>query len=68
MVAPNGDPVHHNSSRYPTIESSEASDAQTPNVGMIWNLNSYFNVMRFQNIMESIQHMAPEGYLLMALA
>jgi hypothetical protein len=35
MVAPNGDPSHHSSSRYPTVGRSEASDARTPNTGMI---------------------------------
>jgi hypothetical protein len=47
MVALNRDPSHNNSSRYPTIERSEASDAQTPSVGMIQNLNPDFNAVRF---------------------
>jgi hypothetical protein len=68
MVASNGDPSHHSSSRYPTIGMSEASNARTPNAGMIQNLNLDFNVMWFQTIMESIQRMAPEGSPLMALA
>jgi hypothetical protein len=68
MVASNGDPSHHSSSRYPTIGMSEASNARTPNAGMIRNLNPDFNVVWFQTIMESIQRMAPEGSPLMALA
>jgi hypothetical protein len=35
MVAPVGAHSHNSSSRYPTIERSEASDAQTPNDRMI---------------------------------
>jgi hypothetical protein len=46
MVVPNGDPSHNTSNRYTTIGRSEASDARTPNVGMIQNLNPYFNVVR----------------------
>jgi hypothetical protein len=40
MVAPNGDPSHNSSSRYPTIRRSEVSEARTPNDRMIRNLNS----------------------------
>jgi hypothetical protein len=68
MVALAGAPSHNSSSRYPTIERSEGSDAQTPNDGMIQNLNPDFNVMQLQTIMESIQHMTPEGSPLVALA
>jgi hypothetical protein len=68
MVALNRDPSHNNSNRYPTIGRSEASDAQTPNDGMIRNLNLDFNAIRLQTIMESIQRMAPEGSPLIALA
>jgi hypothetical protein len=68
MVAPNVDPSYNSSSRYPTIMRSEASDARTPNEGMIQNLNSDFNDIRLQTIMESIQRMAPEGSPLIALA
>jgi hypothetical protein len=68
MVAPNGDPSHHISNRYPTIGRSEASDARTPNAKMVQNLNLDFSAMRFQTIMESIQRMAPEGSPLIALA
>jgi hypothetical protein len=35
MVAPAGGPSQNSSSQYPTIERSEASDARTPNDGMI---------------------------------
>jgi hypothetical protein len=45
MVAPNGDPSHNNSSRYPTIRRSEAFDARTPNDEMIQNLNPNFNAI-----------------------
>jgi hypothetical protein len=39
-----------------------------PNDEMIQNLNPYFNVMRLQTIMDTIQRMAPEGSPLVALA
>jgi hypothetical protein len=68
MVALNGDPSHNNSCRYPIIGRSKASDAQTPNDGMIQNFNPDFNVIQLQTIMESIQRMAPEGCPLIALA
>jgi hypothetical protein len=68
MVAPAGGPSQNNSSKYPTIKRLEASDARTPNDEIIWNLNSDFNVIRLQTIMESIQRMAPEGSPLTALA
>jgi hypothetical protein len=68
MVAPNGDPSHNNSSRYPTNGRLEASDAQTPNDEMIRNLNSDFNTIWLHTIMESIQRMAPECSPLVALA
>jgi hypothetical protein len=68
MVTPNGDLLHNNSSRYPTIRRSEAFDAQTFNDGMIRNLNWDFNAIRLQTIMESIQWMALEGSPLIALA
>jgi hypothetical protein len=54
MVAPAGGPSNNSSNRYPTIGRSKASDTQTLNDQMIWNLNSDFNVVRLQNIMESI--------------
>jgi hypothetical protein len=68
MVDPTGGPSHNNSSRYPTIGRSEVSNAQTPNDGIIQNLNSGINAIRLQTIMESIQWMAPEGSPLVALA
>jgi hypothetical protein len=46
MVAPNGDPSHNSSSKYPNIGRSEVSDARTPNDGMIQNLNPDFKVIR----------------------
>jgi hypothetical protein len=61
MVAPNEDQPRHSSSGYPTIGRSEASDARTPNTGLIRNLNPDFNVVRVQAIMETIQRMAPDG-------
>jgi hypothetical protein len=68
MVAPNRDPSHNSSSRYPTIGRSEVSDARMSNDGMIQNLNPDFNIIQLQTIMESIQRMAPEGSPLVALA
>jgi hypothetical protein len=68
MVALNGDPSHNISSRYSTIRRSEASDARTPNDGMIQNLNPDFNSIQLQTIMEFIQRMTPEGSPLIALA
>jgi hypothetical protein len=47
MVAPAGGPLQHNSSKYPTIGRLEASDARTPDDGMIQNLNLDFNAIRF---------------------
>jgi hypothetical protein len=67
MVAPNRDRSRNNSSRYPTIGISEASDAQTPSVGLIQNLNPDFNAVRVQVIMETIQRMAPDGSTLALL-
>jgi hypothetical protein len=68
MVAPIGTPSHNSSSRYSTIGRSEASDARTPNDGIIQNLNPDFNTMQLQTIMKSIQRMASEGSPLVALA
>jgi hypothetical protein len=68
MVAPNGDRFHNSSSGYPTIGTSETSDAQTPSTGMAQNLNSDFNVVRVQVIMETIQRMTPDGSPLALLA
>jgi hypothetical protein len=68
MVAPTGAPSHNSSSRYPTIGRSEASDARTPSDRLVRNLNQDFNIVRLQTIRESIQHMAPQGSPLLALA
>jgi hypothetical protein len=68
MVAPNKDQPRHNSSGYPTIGRSEASDARTPSTGLIRNLDLDFNVVRVQAIMETIQRMAPDGSPLALLA
>jgi hypothetical protein len=61
MVAPNRDRSRNSSSEYPTIKRSETSDAQTPSVGLIQNLNPDFNVVQVQAIMETIQRMTPDG-------
>jgi hypothetical protein len=68
MVALSRAPSHNSSSRYPTIGRSEASDARTSNDEMIQYLNTDFNTIRLQTIIESIQHMAPDGSPLVALA
>jgi hypothetical protein len=68
MVAPNENPSRNSSSRFFTIGRSETSDAQTPSAGLVQNLNPYFNVVRLQTILESIQRIAPEGSPLMTLA
>jgi hypothetical protein len=68
IVALNGDWSHNSSSRYLTIGRLEVSDARTPSVGLIRNLNSDFNVVQVQAIMETIQGMAPDGSPLAALA
>jgi hypothetical protein len=68
MFALIGEPSNNSTSRYPTIGRSEASDARTPNAGMIWNLNPDFNIVRLHIIMKSIQHMALEGSPLVAMA
>jgi hypothetical protein len=58
---PDRDRARNNSSRYPTIGRSEASDAQTPSVGLIQNLNLEFYAIRVPAIMDTIQRMAPDG-------
>jgi hypothetical protein len=68
MVALNGDQSHNSSNRYPTIRRSEASDARTPSNGLVRNLNSDFNDVRVQVIMETIQRMAPDGSPLAVLS
>jgi hypothetical protein len=45
MVTPNGDQSRNRSSGYPTIERSEAYDAQTPSAGLVQNLNPDFNAV-----------------------
>jgi hypothetical protein len=61
MVAPDGDQARNSSSGYLTIERSKATDAQTPSVGLVWNINPEFNAVRVQAIMKTIQRMAPDG-------
>jgi hypothetical protein len=68
MVAPNGDRSHNSSSGYPTIERSEASDAQTPSTRLVQNLNLDFNAIQVQAIMETILRMRPDGSPLTLLA
>jgi hypothetical protein len=67
MVTLNSDRSNNTSSRYPTIRRSEASDTRTPSGGLVQNLNPDFNAVRVQTIMESIQHMAPNGSPLVVL-
>jgi hypothetical protein len=68
MVALDGDRARNSSSGYPTIERSEATDAQTPSAGLVRNLNPDFNVVRVQAVIETIQRMAPDGSPLALLA
>jgi hypothetical protein len=68
MVTPDGDRARNSSSGYPTIGRSEATDAQTPSVELVPNLNPDFNVIWVQVIMETIQRMAPDGSPLALLA
>jgi hypothetical protein len=68
MVASVGAPSHNSYIRYPTIRRSETFDARTLNDEMIRNLNSDFNGVQLQTIMESIQPMTHEGSPLVALA
>jgi hypothetical protein len=68
MVALDGDWARNSSSGYPTIGRSEVIDAQTPSVGLVWNLNPDFNAVRVHAIMETIQCMAPDGSPLVLLA
>jgi hypothetical protein len=69
MVAPNGDRTRNGSSGYPNIgRSGETSDAQTLSAGLVQNLNSDFNAVRVQAIMETNQRMAPDGSPLALLA
>jgi hypothetical protein len=68
MVAPDEDQARNSSSGYPTIERSETTDAQTPSVGLVQNLNLEFNAVWVQTIMETIQRMTPDGSPLALLA
>jgi hypothetical protein len=68
MVAPNEDRARNSSSGYPTIGRSKATDAQTPSAQLVQNLNPDFNAVRVKAIMETIQHMAPDGSPLALLA
>jgi hypothetical protein len=68
MEAPNWDQSCNSSSGYRTIGRSETSGAQTPSAGMVQNLNPYFNAIRVQAIMETIQRMALGGSPLALLA
>jgi hypothetical protein len=68
MVAPDGDQARNSSSGYPTIERSEVTDAQTPSVGLVQNLNLDFNAVWVQAIIETIQRLAPDGSPLALLA
>jgi hypothetical protein len=68
MVGPVRVTSHNSSSRYPTIRGSKASNAQTPSTRIVRNLNSDFNTMRLQTIIESIQCMVPNDSPLIALA
>jgi hypothetical protein len=61
MVVSNGDQSLNSSSGYPTIGRSEAYDARTPRVGLVQNMNTDFNHVRVQVIMETIQRMASDG-------
>jgi hypothetical protein len=61
MVTPDGDRTRNNSSGYPTIGRLETTDAQTPSAGLVQNLNSDFNAIRVQAIMETIQRTTPDG-------
>jgi hypothetical protein len=68
MVAPDGDRDHNSFSGYSTIGRSEVTDAQTPSVGLVQNLNPDFNAVRVQVIIETIQRMAPDGSPLALIA
>jgi hypothetical protein len=67
MVAPNSDRSNNTSSRYPTIRKPKVFDARTPSGGLVQNLNPDFNDVWVQAIMETIQHMVPDGSPLKSL-
>jgi hypothetical protein len=58
----------NSSSKHPTIGGSESSNARTPSSNIVRNLNSNFNTVRLQIIMESIQWMVSPDSSLVALA
>jgi hypothetical protein len=58
----------NNSSKYPTIGGSEASNARTASSNVVQNLNPDFNAVRLQTNMESIHRMVPHDSPLIALA
>jgi hypothetical protein len=68
MVGPAKGNSQNNSSKYPNIGGSETSDDRTPSNNIVQNLNSDFNTVRLQTMMESIQHMVPPDSSLVALA
>jgi hypothetical protein len=61
MVAPDRDRAHNSSSGYLAIGRLETTNAQTPSAELVQNLNSEFNVIRVQAILDIIQRMAPDG-------
>jgi hypothetical protein len=68
MVGPARGDSHNSSSKYQTISGSKASNAWTPSNNIVQNLNSDFNTVRLQTIIESIQQMVPSDSLLIALS
>jgi hypothetical protein len=54
MAALNGDRSSNTSNRYPTIGGLDASDTQTSSDCLVQNLNSNFNAIWIQTIMETI--------------
>jgi hypothetical protein len=68
MVGPARGNSQNNSSKYPTIGGSEASDTWTPSNNIVRNLNPDFDTVRLQTIMESIQRMVSPDSPLVTLA
>jgi hypothetical protein len=68
MVVTTSAPSHNSSSRYPSIRGFEVFDARTLSNMIVQNLNSNFNIIRLQTIIESIQRMIPQDSSLLALA
>jgi hypothetical protein len=54
MVGPTRGDSQNSSSMYPIISGSKASDTKTPSSNIVQDLNSDFNTVRLQTIMESI--------------